>query len=344
MTHETIHSVPSPPRSGQSGHNWSASTVSRCEGNNAYNIQLRAPDHIDEVMNFFVDRMEQRQDALQVGANLLTLLEAWPFRNVTKGLIRKSLVRLATGILLNSAPVLLSGVALDQRKCSSSIRYFIGGNGLPTEVTSASFKVIVSLDDIIQGVDVPEVPSHVSFRAVSMRSDGAAQDESAEAQAARRVVQYICWKLYGSIATPQDIKLEVKTLLESFLIQRFPIVFFRDRGSRPSIGFSIRYFDTKRGSSRIFQHNLTTKNICRSANIDDLRHRIYGSSGDPQLPTDLDDTDRLICEESIKVAKRFCWDWRKFEGTAEELREQIQKEQNLYMKRIGPHWMFGGKR
>jgi len=324
----------------QSGQKWSISSVYQTNGR--YIIQLLASrsahNHKKQIESYSGSHIQDEEQALHVAGNLVTLLEAWPNEISMNGL-KKPLARLATE-MTSSSPVHLESVALEQRKCSSKIQYFTRHDESPITLTSEVFKITVSLNDVIEDIKVPGVPSNVLFAHAAERKSRYFTHESAEAQAASKVVQYICWRLDGSIATQEAIQRQVKELLEGFLIQRFPKIFFQYRGCRPAICFTIRYLDTKLKKRKNFVYSMTTMEMSHSESIDDLCHCTYGDSGDPELPLELDAESRLICEKLIPLAKRFCWMWRSFEGTRTKLLEQIKEKQDRYMQRIGLSWHF----
>jgi len=235
----------------------------------------------------------------------------------------------------------LRRVGLRHEKCVSEIDYFVRDINSPTILISKIIIIAISLDDVDVESNVPKVPSYVHFRPPKKNPGSFTHHESAKAQVARRIVQWICWKYHGSIATPKTIRKDVNILLEkSFLKKRVSIQYTSDSSGRPMICFIMRYFNTELKSDALYTHRMTGMGMTHWENIDDLPDCRYGRSGKPDLPQGLDAEARGKCERLFLLARRICSELENFEGTPSELYEQITKMKEPYMEISYKSYLF----
>lgn len=324
----------------QNCQEWIVKKVHRDNTINRYRLVLSAPTS-KKPKGFLFEHTPNREDALRFGTNLVTLLKYWPFDEIKSLITRCFLVQLATEMTSIPATVDLSAVALGQEKCVSDIDYFVRDDHSYTILIPTRYQIAVSLSDVNVEVDVPKVPSYVHFRPRKEKPRSSTHHESAEAQLARRIVQWICWKLRGSIATPQTMRQEVNRLLErSFLKTRLSIYYTSDSHGRHMVGFNTRYFNTELGSYQLYTHRMTGMGLNHWENIDNLPDYRYGRSGDPQLPEGLEAEARRKCEMLILLAKRICSEMQNFEGTSNELYEQITRMKEPHMGTSRKSYIF----
>jgi len=324
----------------QNCQQWIVQRVYRDSTKNLYRLILSAPTFRGS-KTFLFEHTPIEEDARHFGTNLVTLLKHRPFDEIEHSIAKRFLIQLAIEMTWTPATIDLRVVALEHKKCVSDIDYFVRDNHSPTVLTPTRYNIAAKYSDVNVERSVPRVPLYVHFRPPMKNPGYPIHHESLEAQVARRIVQWICWKYHGSIATPETMRQEVMRLLEkSFLKTRVSIFYTSDQYGRHMIAFNMRYFNTELKSDQLYEHKMTGTGMTHWENTDDLPDCRYGRSGKPKIPEGVDAEARGRCERLILLARRVCSELKNFEGTPSKLHEQITKMKEPYMGTSHKNYRF----